>query len=490
MRTRRPEMQRRLIAIGCIIAVGIPVAPAEAAQFCFGKKVTIRATLEEASTGAKVLGTSGDDVILGTKYRDKIDPLGGKDTVCGAGGDDKLWNGPKRGDVIAGEEGVDLIISKNGGARLVGGPNDDIIQLDGFGNNNIDGGGNGVFGDTISYLPSNRRIVANLTTGVIKLGDYRDQASGIESVIGSKRGDTIYGDAEKNSLFGGPGDDLLHGLGRNDSLVGGSGNDYLEGGRGNDALDGGANPAPNLDITGNDPAVSERDGVPRATGDWAWYFDAKNDLAIDLSAGIATGAGTDSIEGVENALGGEGLNDIFGDKRKNILIGNDKHDALMGHGGDDVMIGLGGRDRIVGDIDGEPLDGQPGNDELFGNGAADSFISDGGNDDYNGGSHPINEFDSIYYGDAPNALTIDLLAGATGQGGDHFSNMESAYGSDFNDHIFGTNGPDYLSGFGGNDTIEGRGGDDFLDGGADTDSIDGGEGTDNCDDGETYVNCP
>jgi uncharacterized repeat protein (TIGR01451 family) len=105
---------------------------------------------------ATIVGTTGDDEIIGTDHRDVITALagddfvkalGGKDAVCGKGGNDTL-KGNADGDLVKGGGGRDT--GKGGGGddvvkggrkadRLRGGAGDDVLN-GGPGNDNCRGG--------------------------------------------------------------------------------------------------------------------------------------------------------------------------------------------------------------------------------------------------------------------------------------------------------------------------------------------------------------
>jgi uncharacterized repeat protein (TIGR01451 family) len=76
---------------------------------------------------ATIVGTNGDDVIVGTDKRDviaalrgndQVRGLGGKDIICGFGGNDRL----------KGKGGNDVLRGGGGNDRLGGGPGDDLLR--------------------------------------------------------------------------------------------------------------------------------------------------------------------------------------------------------------------------------------------------------------------------------------------------------------------------------------------------------------------------
>lgn len=87
---------------------------------------------------ARIIGTSGDDVLKGTSGRDVIKGRGGDDLILGRGGDDRLL-GQKGNDVIFGAGGQDKLKGGNGNDYLFGEGNDDKI-VGGAGADNMWGG--------------------------------------------------------------------------------------------------------------------------------------------------------------------------------------------------------------------------------------------------------------------------------------------------------------------------------------------------------------
>ncbi len=143
-------------------------------HYCQGVAATI------VSDAAVVIGTPGDDVILGGETDQHIDGLGGDDLICGAGGHDALYGGPGD-DKIEGLWGDDHLDGGDGHDVLFGRAGDDVL---------IGGAG----GDTI-------------------LAGYDD-----DQVLGTEGHDDIRGSLGDDFILETPGDI------DNDSLDGGDGN--------------------------------------------------------------------------------------------------------------------------------------------------------------------------------------------------------------------------------------------------------------------------
>jgi Ca2+-binding RTX toxin-like protein len=139
------------------------------------------------------------------------------------------------------------------------------------------------------------------------------------SKVASANNDTLTGTAAANTLNGLAGHDFLKGLGGNDTLNGGDGNDFLEGGAGNDRLNGGAG----IDI--------------------ANYGDSSARVVVDLRGngpgGASTakrGTETDTLTGIEGAIGGGGNDRFWGDGGPNWFQGGGGKDTFTGGAGRDL----------------------------------------------------------------------------------------------------------------------------------------------------------
>lgn len=328
-------------------------------------------------------------------------------------------------------------------------------------------GGSG--SDTVSYVLSNKKIIANLETGIshrlvnnqTQSTDYFDS---IENLTGSNFDDSIYGSGGANYLRGGGGKDTIYGLAGNDHIWGDSGNDTLEGGSGDDTIDGG---------TGNDD--------------------------------IAGGNGADTLSG------GDGADTIHGGMQDDVLKGGGHNDSLYGDFGDDKLYGDSGNDVLIGGIGDDRLEGGTGNDTLNGGTGRDTAVftgsesvlvnlwkgtaTDGESADKlisienvetgNGGDIVYGSEFSNHISTGGGTDTVYALGGDdtvyTGSGDDTvlgYKGNDKIYAGTGNDSISGGGDSDTIFGENGNDLIRGDAGDDFLFGGADDDRLRGGDGLD------------
>ena len=141
------------------------------------------------------------------------------------------------------------------------------------------------------------------------------EGSQVLSTTASANNDVLTGTSGGNLITGLAGNDLLRGLGGNDTLNGGNGSDFLDGGAGNDRLNGGT-------------------GI-----DLVSYAGAAK-VVVDLSGATDTakrGSETDTLTGVEGAIGSS-ADDIFkGDNLNNYFQGGAGRDIYTGGGGRDLF---------------------------------------------------------------------------------------------------------------------------------------------------------
>ncbi|HET8776669.1 MAG TPA: Ig-like domain-containing protein [Candidatus Limnocylindria bacterium] len=205
--------------------------------------------------------------------------------------------------------------------------------------------------------------------------------------------------------------------------------------------------------TANGSAMSGPDYAPRiGVLTWAAGDASARSIIVTVATDLLAEPDETFEVRLSNALGatiedGIGTGTIVNDDVCTI-IGTNGPNTLTGTPGPDVICGLGG------------------DDTLNGLGGADTLLGGDGND-------------RVTYFNAPNGVTVDLLAGAaSGWGSDVLESIERITGSEFADTLIGSNVANHISGIGGNDHIEGNAGDDTLIGLDGNDTVDGGTGTD------------
>jgi predicted extracellular nuclease/2',3'-cyclic-nucleotide 2'-phosphodiesterase (5'-nucleotidase family) len=246
---------------------------------------------------------------------------------------------------------------------------------------------------------------------------------GEDHIDGGADNDSLYGEAGDDLIEGGTGDDTIDGGADDDVIFGDEGNDTLIGGLGNDTIKGGAD---------NDTFVIQATGDGRDSYDGGDGIDTLDYSALSTAVNLTLKDGvttyqTDTIENIENVIGGSAGDKLTGNSLDNVLTGNAGNDTLKGMAGHDVLDGGEGDDT---------LDGGVGNDQLFGGIGDDVLKGAAGNDTLDGGDG-----------------NDDLDGGAD------------------NDSLLGGHGDDVLKGGAGNDVIEGGVGSDTLTGGAGIDQF-------------------
>ena len=247
---RSPTMRGTAGVSAALLAFGVSVAPVGRA---FGGANTAR---PRAANGARctIVGSAGNDLLIGTPRADVICGMAGNDLIRGLGGNDVL-DGGTGNNVLDGGTGADLLIGGTGREVLNGGPGDDTLM--GAGGADALNGGPGL--DTASYadhtVPVRAALNGLANSGSAHEGDKinvdvenlaggsgSDNLSGNDStnvISGGAGNDVVTGGAGDDTISGGPGRDILSGADGNDTIAGGPGNDLTSGGAGNDALNGG-----------------------------------------------------------------------------------------------------------------------------------------------------------------------------------------------------------------------------------------------------------
>ncbi|MBO6518789.1 MAG: FecR domain-containing protein [Rhodospirillales bacterium] len=232
-----------------------------------------------------------------------------------------------------------------------------------------------VYGDTPTNLLSGTHNISNTLTNPTFAASGGDDlisgGAGDDSLWGGAGADTIYGDVpDDTSAFGislgsaGNGADDIYGGDGNDTIYGNGGADTLNGEGGDDTFMLG-------DDDGANDVVRGGDAGSDSGSDTVDYSGAGASVSIDLAAGTATGAntGTDTLDGIEYAVGTDHNDTISGSADAN---------SLSGGGGADTLSGLGGADNIFGYAGDDVLIGGEGVDNLTGGTGADEFRFEGG----------------------------------------------------------------------------------------------------------------
>ncbi|NJS13088.1 MAG: hypothetical protein HC789_23310, partial [Microcoleus sp. CSU_2_2] len=319
------------------------------------------------------------------------------DTLLTGTANDDTIKGAAGDDTLLGLGGKDELFGGEGNNSLLGGLGDDSLH-DGIGNSTLRGGeGN----DWIGSIGGN---------------------------------DLLVGDAGDDTLFS---NQTLVGANKSSTLLGGFGNDFLSGGTGNDTIDGG-------------------EGVDKFF--YNIYNGTTGPVVVNLTTGIATGEGTDSLIGIEDIIAGSGNDSLTGNSGNNVLYGVAGNDFLSGLDGKDYLHGGEGNNSILGGLGDDSLFDGLGNSTLRGGEGNDVIGSFGGKD--------------LMLGDAGDDTLISL---ETLVGANKSATLLGGLGNDFlfggagDNSLNGGLGNDFLLGGDGNNTLSGGGGADFLSGGVGND---------------------
>jgi len=301
---------------------------------------------------------------------------------------------------------------------------------------------------------------------------------GDDVLNGDKGGDRLFGEAGNDfldgdrgsdpELDGGPGSDRVIGGSGNDKVYGGAGDgDFVQEGFGDGVADGGPG---DRDVVFGDIGGDRIDGGP-GDSDIASYSSITQNLNINLSSGSVSGAESERLNGIEDALGGSGDDTIRGSGEKNRLDGGPGDDTLVAVGSGDSAFGGSGSNQCQGDFTDRNACGGSGG----GGGTAISLIeSIDGN-----GSLVIDGNNNI------DNVTLDFRNGAyvvQRSGGNSLSSGSGCNGNDSKVTCSGKVNQVNASLDGGNDTLRMSGlpgrADATIDGGAGSDDLTGGPGDD------------
>ncbi|MEA2710706.1 MAG: hypothetical protein QOF78_3307 [Phycisphaerales bacterium] len=196
--------------------------------------------------------------------------VGGKLTISGNGGDDKIhiglpdeyagWlitiNGGAGNDAIVGSAAAERIVAGDGNDFVLGNGGRDTIYAE-AGDDSVRGGGSSDFidggagndtlrgdagNDRISGGDGFDRIRGSLGNDSLAGGSSKDfigGEAGNDELQGDGGADVLAGGEDDDVVFGGAGDDNANGNDGDDFLSGGSGDDQLFGGGGNDGFNPG-----------------------------------------------------------------------------------------------------------------------------------------------------------------------------------------------------------------------------------------------------------
>ncbi|KGJ16865.1 Hint domain-containing protein [Paracoccus sanguinis] len=313
---------------------------------------------------AHLVGTVGDDTLVGTPDDDLIEGLAGNDRI-----------------VIGDAPGNDTILGGDGGDTLdaSGQTAGTTVTYSGAGEGTVVQGADSVSFAGIERLNlgwGNDAVTAAGTSAGIDV----NTGAGDDTIIGSDARDTIDGGAGNDLIDSGDGDDLIESSTGNDTVHAGGGDDGVRWGKDVD------------NQTGHDVLYGGETGETSGDALNAWTYDG---VAVEFTGAesgtladnhgntaefhqferILTGEGDDSIDASGAVLTGTTGVNVLSREGDDTLIGSAGDDTLNGGHGADVVNGGAGDDIISlnGNLYGDPT--QPDN-------SADVLVlQDGSGDD-------------------------------------------------------------------------------------------------------------
>ncbi|MEH2002619.1 MAG: calcium-binding protein [Nostoc sp.] len=457
---------------------------------------------------ANIIGTNGNDTLVGSELADTIKGLAGNDNITGNEGDDVLTGGGGKDQFLFSYYGGIDTITDFAGVGKGTNPTPVVIaevdtlqfQGDGFTAQNLLLTQNGknleisfegdayetrFFGPKVILQNFKLENLENLKASGAKpavgniLFDGQNSITDSFNVLDSNSTDTSLGiknivtflnDLNNNITGLEDSNDVVNGQGGNDKIDGLSGNDLLRGGAGNDSLIGGAGNDILVGGVGNESLVGGNDSLIGGTG---------NDyLRVEFSTGDNTlngGAGDDTLNAGatsgDNLLSGGDGNDLlytsnvysnvtgyiyYPSSSNNTLNGGAGNDTLNAESpsGNNLLFGGDGNDFLstsgIITYRGEPNFNSSGNNTLNG-GAGNDTLNAGqssGNNLLSGGDG--NDFltiSGVFFGDRGGGASSIPSSGnntLNGGTGDDTLRAESPSG---NNLLFGGDGNDsfYLS---------------------------------------------
>ncbi|MEH2119487.1 MAG: calcium-binding protein [Nostoc sp.] len=442
-----------------------------------------------------IIGTNGNDTLMGGSDSDTINGKAGNDTIDGSGGNDTLTGGGGKDEfvyysynnyiitdfggvgkginptaaviaevdtlnfrgygftaqnLLLTQNGNNLEISFEGKTDAEGKADATIVILQNFKLENLENLkasgatsaiGNILFDGQTSITDSFNVLDANST----------DTSIGINNTV------TFLNDLSNNIVGLDNSDDVINGQGGNDKIDGLSGNDILRGGAGNDTLIGGA---------GNDTLESGEGKNSLVGGIGDDYLNA------DLSTGnntLNSGVGNDTL----SASGSTG---------DNLLFGGDGNDSLstsyLPTASEAYNISSSGNNTLNGGAGDDTLNAQSpksGNNLLFGGDGNDS-LSTSGISTYREGPSFSSSGNNTLNGGAGN----DTLRAEYSTGNNFLSGDDGNDSLSISAYLFEYSGGSLYFSSSGNNTLNGGAGDDTLGAEHSTGSnfLSGGDGND------------
>jgi Ca2+-binding RTX toxin-like protein len=381
----------------------------------------------------------------------------------GGTGNDSLYGDGER-NTISGIDGDDILRGGAGDDVLLGGDGNDILRGD-SGNDILDGGAD-TTGDIADYSHLSSGISVNLkapstavgTNGYQVLNDGEgglDKLVGIEIIQGSQGADILIGSDSIDTFIAGGGADVITGNAGADNLQGGAGNDTFiatSATDGDDVIDGGDD----SDTVDYSVLTATHYVEVNTTGEVYTKLTSDNSVVS-----------TDTTSGIENIIGGAGADIFRSNSFDNIYDGKGGVDTLNLSDKTAAMT----VNVSTGIVTGDGTDTIANVEDFVGGTNSDTFIlkDELVANSITGGTNITGTGDTVSYEAYASGVKVDLaiVGGQTVKAGDvdTLAGIENLTGSGFTDTLKGDVEDNILLGGAGNDTLQGRAGNDILNGG-------------------------
>ncbi len=417
------------------------------------------------------IGGSGNDSFTGDGLSNTFVGGAGKDTLNGGNGVDIADYSEKSLAVVVTLNGATAVNVSVGGIvedsirnieNIFGGLGRDTLTGDALSNVFRGGAGNDTLNgnsgsDTADYSEKSSAVAVTLngsnSVSVRVGGIVEDGIRNIENIVGGSGNDTFTGDSLANVFKGGAG---------NDTLNGGTGIDTADYSDKTDAVRVTLNTSTAASVYVNEVVEDSVRNIENIIGGSAadtltgdslanvFKGGAGNDT-LNGGTGVDTADYTDKTDAVRVTLNGSTTAIVYVNENAQDSINNIEN-----------IIGGSGNDTLTGDSLGNSLTGGDGNDTLKGAGGVDTL---------NGGAG----VDTADFSDQT-AAVVATLNGSTqitvtigGSSNDRLSNIENLIGGSGADTLTGDSLANILSGGNGADRLSGGAGNDVLNGGAGAD---------------------
>ena len=295
--------------------------------------------VDQLSQIENVIAGNFDDVLTGDTNANRIEAMGGNDSVSGASGNDTL----------IGLAGNDTLDGGTGNDSMVGGTGDDTYIVDSAGDKVVENTGEGT--DTVQTALSTYTLGSNVE-------NWMALGTSAASGTGNTLNNVMTGNSGANTIDGGAG---------NDTLTGGGGIDRFN-------ITAGTDTVTDLGNGGADVLVVSANGNATVNATVAAEWTATSTTANSGTANLSTNGFAVNLAAVTTGSKGFAVTNTGS---ATTLTGSGLADSLTGGAGNDTLVGGAGNDTLVGGAGADSLTGGAGRDIFaFSAGGGVDIISD------------------------------------------------------------------------------------------------------------------